>query len=70
MTKEECMEALSKHANIRPLITSTGSFRFISRDMHGLLSFFLFFFFFGILKYLFASVEGAGEGEQGVLRSV
>ncbi|XP_043702132.1 uncharacterized protein LOC122652455 [Telopea speciosissima] len=23
MTKEECMEALSKHANIQPLITST-----------------------------------------------
>ncbi|PHT80864.1 hypothetical protein T459_13879 [Capsicum annuum] len=24
MTKEECMEALSKHANIKPIITSTG----------------------------------------------
>ena len=24
MTKEECMEALSKHANINPVITSTG----------------------------------------------
>jgi uncharacterized protein (TIGR01589 family) len=24
MTKEECMEALSKHANIEPVITSTG----------------------------------------------
>ncbi|XP_020978331.1 uncharacterized protein LOC107637444 [Arachis ipaensis] len=24
MTKEECMEALSKHANIKPVITSTG----------------------------------------------
>ncbi|KAJ4719807.1 hypothetical protein OWV82_007731 [Melia azedarach] len=23
MTKEECMEALSKHANIKPVITST-----------------------------------------------
>lgn len=23
MSKEECMEALSKHANIKPLITST-----------------------------------------------
>ncbi|XP_021679057.1 uncharacterized protein LOC110663889 isoform X2 [Hevea brasiliensis] len=23
MTKEECMEALSKHANIEPIITST-----------------------------------------------
>ncbi|PQP96877.1 uncharacterized protein Pyn_28506 [Prunus yedoensis var. nudiflora] len=23
MTKEECMEALSKHANIKPIITST-----------------------------------------------
>ncbi|WJX21684.1 hypothetical protein P8452_11082 [Trifolium repens] len=23
MTKEECMEALSKHANINPIITST-----------------------------------------------
>ena len=26
MTKEECMEALSKHANIKPVITSTGLF--------------------------------------------
>ncbi|CAN1798371.1 hypothetical protein LINPERHAP1_LOCUS21676 [Linum perenne] len=25
MTKEECMEALSKHANIKPVITSTVS---------------------------------------------
>lgn len=25
MSKEECMEALSKHANIKPLITSTGT---------------------------------------------
>lgn len=24
MSKEECMEALSKHANIKPVITSTG----------------------------------------------
>ena len=24
MSKEECMEALSKHANIEPVITSTG----------------------------------------------
>lgn len=24
MTKEECMEALSKHADIKPVITSTG----------------------------------------------
>ncbi|XP_077217380.1 uncharacterized protein LOC143851785 isoform X1 [Tasmannia lanceolata] len=24
MTKEECVEALSKHANIKPVITSTG----------------------------------------------
>jgi hypothetical protein len=26
MTKQECMEALSKHANIEPVITSTGLF--------------------------------------------
>ncbi|PPS02376.1 hypothetical protein GOBAR_AA18265 [Gossypium barbadense] len=26
MSKEECMEALSKHANIKPVITSTGSY--------------------------------------------
>jgi len=26
MNKEECMEALSKHANIKPVITSTGKF--------------------------------------------
>ncbi|XP_035547886.1 uncharacterized protein LOC109022302 isoform X2 [Juglans regia] len=25
MTKEECMEALSKHANIKPVITSTAN---------------------------------------------
>lgn len=25
MSKEECMEALSKHANIKPVITSTGN---------------------------------------------
>lgn len=24
MSKQECMEALSKHANIQPVITSTG----------------------------------------------
>ncbi|KAJ1410218.1 hypothetical protein SESBI_22132 [Sesbania bispinosa] len=24
MSKEECMEALSKHSNIKPVITSTG----------------------------------------------
>lgn len=24
LSKEECMEALSKHANIKPVITSTG----------------------------------------------
>jgi hypothetical protein len=28
MSKEECMEALSKHANIKPVITSTGLFLF------------------------------------------
>lgn len=26
MSKEECMEALSKHANIKPVITATGNF--------------------------------------------
>ncbi|XP_074273370.1 uncharacterized protein LOC141596985 isoform X2 [Silene latifolia] len=26
MTKQECMEALSKHANINPIITSTASY--------------------------------------------
>ncbi|GFQ00929.1 hypothetical protein PHJA_002236800 [Phtheirospermum japonicum] len=25
MSKEECMDALSKHANIQPTITSTGT---------------------------------------------
>ncbi|KAE9589277.1 protein CHP01589 [Lupinus albus] len=26
MTKEECMEAISKNANINPIITSTGMY--------------------------------------------
>lgn len=29
MSKEECMEALSKHANIKPVITSTGQSPFL-----------------------------------------
>lgn len=30
MSKEECMEALSKHANIKPVITSTGQLLFFN----------------------------------------
>ncbi|XP_059296385.1 uncharacterized protein LOC132607070 isoform X4 [Lycium barbarum] len=52
MSREECMEALSKHANIQPVITSTDKGRcFVPRAD----------------KLLTPSVEGVGEGEQGVL---
>lgn len=30
MNKEECMETLEKHANIKPVITSTGNSLFIA----------------------------------------
>lgn len=29
MGKEECMDALFKHANIKPIITSTGAYTYI-----------------------------------------
>ncbi|CAI0411452.1 unnamed protein product [Linum tenue] len=34
MSKEECMEALSKHAKIEPVITSTGFFSSLNLSDH------------------------------------
>lgn len=45
MTKEECMDALSKHANIKPVITSTGlptSLSYLSFSLSLFISFYLF----------------------------
>lgn len=35
MSKEECMEALETHANIKPVITSTGMLQFIFNTAEG-----------------------------------
>ncbi|OIT36785.1 hypothetical protein A4A49_29299 [Nicotiana attenuata] len=43
MSREECMKALSKHANIQPVITSTGKF---DPTFTSLTSFFLSFAYF------------------------
>lgn len=43
MSKDECMEALAKHADIKPVITSTGIpssiiFRFMEHEIYGVVS--------------------------------
>jgi hypothetical protein len=71
MSMEECMEALAKRADVQPVVTSTGPLlNWRTLDSASV------FFHWGRISIEHAcvgpecSMEGAGEGEQGVLRPV